>query len=134
LHLRNPLVFLLGLNKKVIFALDIPSLPFDPKICLDNRPFRLTEIKQEACFYPRSEFESKDKQYRDDVLSVLKDFPQVKVFDPADALYDEQYCWGKKNGKLLYSTYGSNSHLSVDGSKFVEQYLAPLIMDVNGKN
>ena len=132
-HLRETISYLLKIHKKVIFVLDVPTLPFDPKLCFHSRPFRLGKHMKDSCSYPRREYEQESEEYRAAVLSALSSFPQVSIFDAAVPMCDEKNCWGLKDGALLYRNGGENSHLSVDGSKFIAQSLAPFISSVASK-
>lgn len=59
------------------------------------------------------------------VKTVLKDFPQVKVFDAATPLCDKEYCWALIEGQILYRDRG---HLSDSGSNFVAPFLRELLI------
>ena len=58
------------------------------------------------------------------MLSVLSEFPSVRVFDAAARLCDERYCWAEKNGTLLYR---DANHLSLDGSRYLAEELVAMI-------
>jgi hypothetical protein len=115
---------LIAKSKRVIFVLDIPELGFDPKACVDVRPWRLTSHIKSPCAVSRDEFEMRNRQYRDLVRSVLQNFPTVKVFDAAAELCDKQWCWAMKDGMVLYR---DDDHLSVQGSSYVVSGLLKLI-------
>lgn len=117
--LKETLEFFIKKDKNVTFVLDIPSMPFDSKKCLSTRPFNFRENASQQCITTRKFFDDNNKKYRDDVMSVLKNFPSVKVFDPAQYLCDKDYCYAFKNNKFLYMTTGDNSHLSDNGSDFL---------------
>ena len=72
----------------------------------------------------RQDFERDAKSYRDLVFNVLKDYPSVKVFDTAKDLCDENYCYAKKDEKILYR---DNVHLSLFGSDLIAQGLVKVI-------
>jgi len=44
------------------------------------------------------------KIYKECVTSVLKNFPQVKLFDVATSLCDNEYCYGMKEKKFFIAT------------------------------
>lgn len=129
--MTNTIERLLQKNKRVIFYLDGPELDFDPKSCVDMRPVRLTsrEVKS-PCAVPRKEFEDRNAEYRSQVFSVLKDFPEVQVFDAAKTLCDEKFCWAVLGGKMLYR---DDDHLSVDGSELLAKGLTPLLRGATAK-
>ncbi len=110
------------MNKKIIFVLDIPELIFDPRLSLDGRPFRVSSSNTEHCAYYKNEFESKHADYSNDVYKVVRDLPQVNVFDLSEYLCDSNFCWAIKNEDLLYRDYGENSHLSSKGSEYIGKF------------
>ena len=55
--------------------------------------------------------------------------PNVKYFDPAEALCDDKSCYAKLQNKLLYSNGGKNPHLSVDGELMLGAMLGRIISD-----
>ena len=122
--MRKTLDSALSNNKKVIFVIDNPNLKFDPKQCLAGRPLsRNLSIKQ-SCTILKSTYEKENKKYRDLVLSVLKDYSDVKIFDTSKYLCDEINCYGMKDGKILYR---DQDHLSFEGGKFLSKELIKLI-------
>lgn len=121
--LRGTIEKFLTKNKKVIFVLDVPTLGFDPKSCIETHPLKLAAMKT-PCAISRKSFEIATKNYKQLVLSVLKDYPTVRIFDAAAELCDDKYCWAMKDGELLYI---DAEHLSVQGSEFIGKKLAPLI-------
>jgi hypothetical protein len=123
--MKSTLERLLAKNKRIIFVLDVPELGFDPKSCVEMRPWRLTErpLKQ-PCAVARQAFDERNRDYRALVASVLQDFPAVQVFDAAAELCDTQWCWAMKDGQMLYR---DDDHLSVQGSLHVARALAKLL-------
>lgn len=111
-------------TKKVVFVLDNPELGFDPKSCVDSRPVRITNKIKTPCAIPKHDFDERNKEYRELVLKVLKDYPSVKVFDAAAQLCDSQWCWAIKDGKMLYR---DDDHLSLDGSRLMASELVKLL-------
>jgi len=120
--IRKTLDKFVGVKKRIIFILDNPEINFDPRICL-NRPIRLQK-KDFECTISRSDFDSWSKEYRDLALSVLKDYPKVEVFDPADYLCDEKYCYARIKGGIIY---GDHEHFSADGAKYISRELVKVI-------
>jgi hypothetical protein len=117
---------LLAKHKKVIFILDNPELGFNPQSCIDTRPLRLTnKVRVRVpCAVSRQDFDERNREYRELVFSVLKDFPAVHILDVAEAFCDDKWCWAMKDGKMLYR---DDDHLSLQGSELVGQKLVPLI-------
>jgi peptidoglycan/LPS O-acetylase OafA/YrhL len=121
--MRDTLGRLQKAGKHVVFAFDIPILDFDPKACVKLRPLQLEgqELKS-PCAIPLKRFEARTAFYRKIVGSVLKDFPDVKVFDPAKYLCDKSYCEAMKDGRMLYR---DDNHVSLAGG----EYLGPHFID-----
>ena len=125
ISMKNTIERLLEKNKKIIFVLDVPELGFDPHSCIDIRPLRLTPKNvRSPCAVSRLKFDERNKEYRELVFSVLKNFPTVVIYDSAAELCDDKLCWAMKDGKMLYR---DDDHLSVQGSNFIAQKLAKLI-------
>jgi peptidoglycan/LPS O-acetylase OafA/YrhL len=122
--MKNTIEYLLKMRKQVIFVLDTPELGFDPRTCVDSRPLRLTNKVMTPCAISKQDFDRRNKEYRDLVSSVLKEFPAVKIFDEASLLCDAQWCWGMKDGRMLYR---DDDHLSIEGSRYISRELIKLI-------
>jgi peptidoglycan/LPS O-acetylase OafA/YrhL len=115
--MRETLERLRRSGKRVVFAYDIPTLDFDPKVCVKLRPLRLEgEELRTPCAMPRQQFEARAAFGRKIVAAVLKDFPEVKIFDPAKYLCDKAYCWAMKDDRMLYR---DDNHLSLRGAAYV---------------
>lgn len=123
--MRETLDRLLAKGKRVVFVLDNPELGFDPKSCVDSRPWRLTSQQvRQPCAVPRKDFDERNQKYRELVAAVLKDYPTVKVFDAAAQLCDTEWCWAMKDGQMLYR---DDDHLSLDGARLMARGLAKLL-------
>jgi hypothetical protein len=109
-------------GKQVVFLLDIPMMPFDPKSCVKLRPYRLFADKPRVpCAVSRKKFDDRSAVYRETMLYVLKQFPSAKVFDPAKVLCDAAWCEAMRDGKVLYR---DPEHFSEYGSAYVAQHFA----------
>jgi len=127
--LRLTIKKLLGADKEVIYVLPYPRLSYDIKSCLsDIRPLTFPHHIPNGCFQPASWFSQNrgGEFYNEWVMSVLKEFPQVKVFDASIQFCDSKYCYGSKDGNILYRDDG---HLSIFGSNLVAPELHDLIID-----
>lgn len=119
---------LLKAGKSVIYVLPNPTLSYDINSCsIIDRPFRLPGFINKTCTEEASQFFQigGGQIFKDWVMGVLKDFPQVKVFDPANTFCDRDNCFAAKNGKLLYR---DKVHLSISGSDLVGPQLHSLIV------
>ena len=124
LAMRKTFDKLLENHKHIIFVLTSPHINFDPRSCLDSRPFRVFSKTRSPCAMPRSEYDLGAKEYRDIASKVLVDYPDITVFDAANYLCDEKLCWAMKDGKILY---WDESHLTSAGSTFLSREIAKLI-------
>lgn len=124
--MTNTFKKLLKKNKHIIFVVDVPELGFDPHACIKTRPFQLS--KKDICAVSRKEYDSRTEKYKKLIYSVLKDFPEVEVFDPTNLLCDNTWCNGMQDGKLLYF---DPDHLSVEGSKYIVKHMVPIIEKYN---
>ena len=120
---------LLQSGKQVIYVLDNPLLDFDPKSCI-SRPFRINSNKA-TCKMKRETFDKQRAEYFQIANSVLSDYPKIKVFDVASKLCDSEYCYAAIDNQLLYH---DSSHLGYDGSKYIGQFMVPLIKDSLNEN
>jgi peptidoglycan/LPS O-acetylase OafA/YrhL len=114
---------LLDKGKSVIYVLPNPTLSFDIKTCA-LRPFKFSDNFNKSCREFSEKHLNSTKDYKEWVTSALKDFPQVKLFDAAIPFCDDDYCYGIKDGQILYRDRG---HLSISGSNIVAPYLHDLI-------
>lgn len=105
-------------GKQVTYVHNVPELGFDIKSCMGIRPLRTQS--RNPCGVSKAEFLARHKQHRAMVNAVLSQFPEVRAIDPAQALCDEEYCYGMREGKLLYE---DDDHLSLLGSHYVIQQL-----------
>lgn len=124
--LRSVLDLMLENGKKIIFVLEVPTLGVDPEACQDRRPVRLSAHAHE-CRISRAAYEASHGEYRKRMAAVLKDYPAVRVFDPAAYLCDQSYCYGKHDGTVLY---GDDNHLSHGGSSLLAQELGRVLEDI----
>jgi hypothetical protein len=123
--LRLTIKKLLGAGKEVIYVLPNPSLSYDIKSCLRNlRPLTIPGYFHKSCSQPAV---SEDRGvYKEWVMSTLKEFPQVKIFDASIPFCDSEHCYGSKDGDILYRDGG---HLSIIGSNLVAPKLHDLIIN-----
>jgi lysophospholipase L1-like esterase len=111
---------LLKANKRVIYIMDIPELGFNPSICL-IRPWKINnDITKNPCTTKRDQVENDHETYRALISKVLNEFPQITIWNPADAFCDETYCWAVKDKKMLYR---DDNHLNETGSIYLGEFL-----------
>ncbi len=112
--LRATLTLLRQHGKQVIFMQQVPELGFSPRRCV-GRPLSLG-ADPERCQVPRAQVEQRQAGYRQAVARVLQDFPEVRVFDPLEHLCDQENCYARKDGQLLYR---DDDHLNRRGAEFI---------------
>jgi peptidoglycan/LPS O-acetylase OafA/YrhL len=126
----NEQVFLKGLastldalkaaDKKITFLHDVPELGFDIRSCFSFRPMALSNQVKMPCAVAKSDFLARTEIHRAAVDQILSARPEVKVIDLAQALCEDQWCFGAKNDVLLYM---DDDHLSRRGAEYVVRQL-----------
>lgn len=117
---RKTLQRLLEANKRVIFILDIPRLNFHPSSCV-KRPWKINnQTERTPCAVSFEEWQTSHENYRKVLFEILKEFPQITIWDSAGAFCDEKYCWAVKDKKMLYR---DENHLNEVGSLYLGHYL-----------
>lgn len=129
ISLDNTLNALKQARKEVTYVYPVPELGFDPKACLKVRPIKLHRKKQNICAVSKEVFLARNKAHRELVDSILRKHPEVRTVDPAEALCDQQYCYGMIDGELMYT---DGDHLSKKGSEYVATKLKDQFF--NGKS
>jgi hypothetical protein len=112
--LRRTLDAFAGKGRKVVFVLIHPDIDFDPRSCLEGRPLSRVHRVRTLCAIPRASYDQAYGAYRRMVLEVLREYPQVAVFDSAAYLCDREWCWAEKDGMILYR---DRWHLSTEGAR-----------------
>lgn len=118
--LESTIDILVSAGKKVTYLRDVPELNFNIRSCLLKRPITLTSKVKEPCAILRSEFEARNREFKSGLDNILKSRPYVKVVDLSEALCDEKYCYGGRDGILFYI---DDNHLSRRGSEYVVRRL-----------
>lgn len=114
--MMDTLEALIRAEKEIVFVMDVPGLGFRPNGCIE-RPWRVTgALVKTPCAVLRTKVDEDGKLYINLTSKVLRKYPQVKIWDPLDALCDDSYCWAVKDGKMLYRDEG---HLSESGSLYI---------------
>lgn len=125
--MRYTLNRLVASGKKVIYIVDNPELNFHPRSCISNRPLSgISNSNTFRCAVSRKYYDERNAEYKNIVNSVLNDFPMVRVFDTSKIFCDENFCFAKKDGRLMYFDI---DHLSLDGSMYVGQEILKIIRD-----
>lgn len=103
-------------HKKVILVMSPPELGFEPKACLNSRPFSMSNRSLENCGIAYSDYLARTKEYRRIISDVAQAIPDIFVVDPSKVLCDGTFCTAFSDGYFLY---GDNNHLSPTGASSV---------------
>jgi len=118
--LANTLDALLAADKKVTFLHDVPELGFDIRSCFSFRPMVMNSSVRKPCAVAKSDFLARTEKHRNAVNQILSERPEIKVIDLAQALCDNEWCFGSKNDILFYM---DDDHLSRRGADYVVRQL-----------
>lgn len=116
--LRRTLTELSALHKQVTFVMQVPELGFSPADCVSLRWIDAFRTLRQQCAERRADVERRQRPSRQAVLTVLHDFPAVRILDPMEVLCDATWCQAMADGRLLYR---DPDHLSEEGSAYVWQ-------------
>ena len=118
--LADTLDALLAANKNVTFLHDVPELGFDIRSCFTSRPVVISNKVMDPCAVKKSDFVARTELHRAGVNQILSQRPEIKVIDLAQALCDDEWCFGSKNEVLFYM---DDDHLSLRGADYVVRQL-----------
>lgn len=112
-------------GKRVIFMNDVPTLDFEPRACIPRVGIPSSTTKS-PCAVSRKLVDEQMAEHNAIIEAMVKKYPGVELFSPVRYLCDATYCWGMKDGRLLYR---DDDHLSYAGdlfigAKFSEEQLA----------
>ncbi|MEI6746334.1 MAG: acyltransferase family protein [Methylococcaceae bacterium] len=129
--MKKTLNRLIATNKKIIFVLDTPDIEFRPTAC-EKRPWRLSgDLVKFPCAIKRSQVDERRQKYLEIVFSILKEFPEVNVWDTLPTFCDAEYCWAMKDGEILYR---DSDHLNVAGSFYLAKQFHTKLANEYTKN
>jgi peptidoglycan/LPS O-acetylase OafA/YrhL len=120
--MRETLIRLFKVQKKVLFVIDVPELDFHPRNCFDLRPVVIRSNKRKVCAISRADYDKRNYKFKEMIYSIAKEFPELMIYDPTNDFCDANYCYGSKDGILLYR---DPDHLSGSGSNFLIQKMIP---------
>ncbi len=118
--MRRTLEQFLKAGKQVIWVNDVPFLDFEPRACIRRAGVASSQTRAD-CALPLETYRKAVAAHDEAVASVLKDFPQVKVFDAAAQLCDGQACRVMIDGVLMYR---DTHHLSYRGDLWMGERFA----------
>jgi hypothetical protein len=120
-ELRYTLAKLTALGKDITYVLQVPELGFNPTSCVRLRPTDAFKTVRAPCSVSRADVERRQHEYRTVARGVLKDFPNVKVFDPLPVICNAESCDAQSDGTFIYRDV---DHMTVEGSKRVWHAMA----------
>lgn len=113
---------LLRQQKDVVFAIDVPELPFSPRDCIP-RPVGM----QRPCVVARKSVDARQAGIRRIGSRLQTDFGQLRIFDPLSVICGTGDC--EPIGRE-HSWYADSHHLSVWGSAHVARALVAQLSSV----
>jgi peptidoglycan/LPS O-acetylase OafA/YrhL len=127
--LRETVRQMLAAGKQVILVKDIPQIDFEPRACIRRAGVASSQTRSD-CSIPAENWRKQAALNDEAVASVLKDFPQVKLFNAGAQLCDAERCHVMLDGILMYR---DTHHLSYRGdlwmgerfSRFMEAQARP---------
>lgn len=120
---RDTLRQLEAAGKHVIVVNDVPKLDFEPRACIRRGAVAGTQTRAD-CSLPRSVYDQDvggPQGHAAMLAAVLKDFPNVQLFDAAAQLCDAQRCKVMIAGMLMYR---DTHHLSYRGDLWMGERFA----------
>lgn len=106
-------------NKKLLFVLTNPPLPFNPTSC-KGRPFSIT--LKNNCQFDRNIYDHNQRFsiFNKAIKDAASNYDNVTILDLSKYLCDDKYCYVEKNGSNLYLDGG---HLNYQGSRYVAPFI-----------
>jgi len=103
---------LLQAKKRVVYAYALPELNFEPRLCVGELPLgRKNPLN--SCVYPLDRELDKQSGYRSTMRDILKKYPEVNIYDPANFLCPKGICNAVIDDKVMFT---DSNHLSESGS------------------
>lgn len=123
--MKRTVELLLKHNKKVLFVLPNPALPFEPNECM-NRPFQFT---RKGCSFDRKIHDNNFvfQIYNDAVKEIAARYPNVSYLDLADFICNKEKCFPQRKGDILYADTG---HTNLIGSEFEGKFVFEKIIKI----
>lgn len=107
-------------GREVIWINDTPMLDFEPRACIRRAGIASSQTRTD-CALPRAVYDKNVAQHNAAVASVLRDYPQVQVFDAAAQLCDAEKCHVMMGKTLMYR---DTHHLSYEGDLYMGEKFA----------
>jgi peptidoglycan/LPS O-acetylase OafA/YrhL len=107
---------------KIVVVLDNPSLPFEPKECME-RPIDLN--RRIDCTFDRKIYDGKAAAYKALFRKKAAVAANVTLVDASQFFCDNEKCHAENADGMTYT--GDNNHLSMRGAKIVDQEILRLL-------
>ena len=108
-------------NKKILFVLDNPKLPFLPSSCRIKEEHGIINEHMQ-CDYNKSFYTQNIAHltYNNAVKNISKKYNNVRYLELSKLFCKRYKCFAGRNGKILYN---DDNHLSKDGSIYIAPYI-----------
>jgi hypothetical protein len=113
-------------NTSVVFIDQVPELDFMPMNC--NRLQLFHSLADSTCTTPKQPIVNAFMRYKNNVSTVLGQFPMVRRYDPMNVLCRADQCAIMTNG---YALYIDTNHLTTYGANLVDADLWKSVLGVN---
>lgn len=126
-------------NLTVVFTIDVPELGIDNGCGAEAKViqifgYHLSDVTQQtivnsnSCVVGRDQYDKRATAYKILINKVVKDFPNVYLFDPTEYFCNDSVCAGYIDG--MGYLYKDIDHLSVIGSNFYANKFADWYMRI----
>jgi peptidoglycan/LPS O-acetylase OafA/YrhL len=122
--LENSINFFESQGIKVVLALDVPELEYQPKACFQRTHFPYVKSAIDCVGTPRTVVDLRNGQMQKIAIELSNTHPHLLIFDPTPLLCDRSRCYATKDNQLMYR---DDDHLNDEGSKVVGGALLRLI-------
>ena len=118
--LRETLRQSLADGRQVILVYDVPMLDFEPRACIGRAGVPNSKTST-GCAMDRKVFDRAVAQHNIALQALLKEFPQVQLFDTAAPLCDANRCNAMIGNMMMYR---DTHHLSYRGDLYMGELFA----------
>jgi len=113
-------------NTSVVFIDQVPELDYMPMNC--NRLQLFHSLADSTCTTPQQPIVHAFMRYKNNVSTVLGQFPMVRRYDPMNALCHNDQCAIMTNG---YALYIDTNHFTAYGANLVDADLWKNVLGIN---
>ena len=113
---KKSIDYLSHISKKKIVVLLAPPMGGDPKKCAITRSIFRSDKLNSSCNLDQKNAKINDAGSREFIINILKDYPDIGLFDPEQFLCQQGQCQFMNGGKILYIDF---SHLNSYGGEYL---------------